>query len=280
MTTKIQNFVIAALAIAFTGASAGLAEAGRGGGVERMRHAVASGSTDAIIAEVERAERLVCLECVPVVMDLLDDDRYEIREVAAWWFAKRPALAAELRQRSLTDLQGKDARLVRNAADFLGTLGRPDAIAALAAVSRNAQLAAEARQHAVRALGSIGHHDGNTAIAAAMSDADAAVRLEALDAWASILGQRSAAPVVACIADGDARIRARAAAVAGELREASARQALEGALTDVDPSVRRNAAWALGQIGDAASRGALEAAARDASPLVRRTAAAAIHQLH
>lgn len=276
--TKRISTVLAAAACTLL--LVGTATAGRGGSAARIQNAINTRSSDAIIAELERAERLICDACIAPVMELLDDDRYEVREAAAWWFARRPVMKRQLAERSVADLAGDDSRLARNAADILGTFRHPDAIEALAAASARTELSAEARAHAVRALGRIGHADANGALAAAMGDADATVRYEALAAWLDIRRQDGAAPVVALIDDADARVRAKAAAVAGELREASARVALEAQLaSDPDPSVRRNAAWALGRIGDRASRDALEAARSDASSLVRTTARAAISQL-
>jgi HEAT repeat protein len=269
----VPGLVIVALA-------AGTADAGRGGSGGRIRNAVQSGSVDAIIAEIERTERLVCGDCIDIVTDLLDHDRYEVREVAAWWFAKRPALAADMKARSLADLRDADARVVRNAADFLGTLRHRDAVSALGAAAARPDLAPEARRHVVRALGTIAHASANPALTAAMRDSDATVRWAALEGWLAVLGQRGATPAVALVSDGDAAVRAKAAAVIGNLREAGGRAALEAAVTgDSDAVVRRNAAWALGRIGDRASRAALEAASSDASPLVRTTARAALQSL-
>jgi len=271
-----QLLVAAALTLAFTG----VASAGRGGSAAKIQNAINTTSTDAIIAELERAERLICDACTAPVLDLLDDDRYAVREAAAWWFARRPVMKAALTRRSTDDLAGTDSRLARNAADILGTFRHPDAIPALSAAVTRTDLSAEARQHIVRALGTIGHRDANPAIEAALGDDDAAVRAEALVAWVGIRGQAGAAPVVALISDTDATVRAKATAVVGELREASARAALEAQLaSDEDPVVRRNAAWALGRIGDAASRSVLETAVDDSSPLVRMTARAAIYKL-
>ena len=279
MSTTTRIFLATvALALATT---AGVAHAGRGGSASRIRNAVQSGSVDAIVAEVERTERLTCPGCIETVTDLLDDDRYQVREVAAWWFAKRPVLAQQMRDRSITDVAGTDSRLARNGADFLGTLRHPSAIPALSAAATRAALDAEARRAAVRALGTIGHPNADPALTAAMRDADAGVRLQAVTAWLDIRSQRGAAPAVALIGDGDAAVRAKAAGVVGELREASARAALEAALAgDADPSVRRNAAWALGRIGDRASQPALEAAMNDRSPLVGGVARAALAALH
>lgn len=273
--TKILVAAVAVLAVAVPSANAG-----RGGSAARIQNAINTTSTDAIIAELERAERLICDACIAPVMALLDDDRYEIREAAAWWFARRPVMKAALTQSAIEDLAGTDSRMARNAADILGTFRHPLAIPALAAAATRTDLDAEARLHVVRALGTIGHRDASAAIEAAMSDTDASVRLEALAAWSAIRGQAEATAAVALVDDADARVRARAAAVVGELRETSARTALETQLaTDTDPVVRRNAAWALGRLGDSASRPALEAAVDDPSPLVRMTAKAAIHQL-
>lgn len=273
--TNILAAVVAGLltAIAF----GGTAHAGRGGSAARIQNAVATGSVDAIIAELERSERLICDACTPTVLDLLDSERYELREAAAWWIARRPALKVQLAARSTADLAGNDARLARNAADVLGTFRHPAAIPALAAAAARAELAPEARMAAVRALGTIGHRDANPALAAAMGDADATVRLAAVSSWLQVRRQAGAAPVVGLLDDASREVRAKSAAVVGELRDASGRVALEALLAgDSDASARRNAAWALGRIGDAASRAALTAATTDASPLVRQTAKAAL----
>lgn len=276
MRTLKQMFLAAAVAGALA-AAGGTAEAGRGGSAARIQNAVQTGSVDAIIAELERSERLICDACTPTVMDLLDNDRYELREAAAWWIARRPVLKGQVTERSIADLQGSDSRLARNAADALGTFRHPQAIPALAAAVVRTDLSADARMAAARALGTIGHRNANTALTAAMNDSDPSVRFAAVSSWLQIRKQANAAPVVGLLDDSDATVRAKAAGVVGELRDATGRAALEAALTgDADPNVRRNAAWALGRIGDSASRTALSAATTDPSPLVRQTAKAAL----
>lgn len=276
MRTMKQMFLAAAVAgaLALTG---GTAEAGRGGSAARIQNAVSTGSVDAIIAELERAERLICDACTPTVLDLLDHDRYELREAAAWWIARRPVLKTQLTERSVADLAGSDSRLARNAADILGTFRHPQAIPALAAAVVRTDLSPEARMAAARALGTIGHRNANAALTAAMSDSDASVRFAAATSWLQVRKQAAAAPVIGLIGDADATVRAKAAGVVGELRDANGRAALEAALAgDADANVRRNAAWALGRIGDSASRAALTAATTDPSSLVRQTAKAAL----
>lgn len=277
MSKNFTQLVATTVAVLALG---GIAQAGRGGSAARIQNAINTRSTDAIIAEIERSERLICDACIAPVMGLLDDDRYEVREAAAWWFARRPVLKNALRDQSLADLAGADSRMARNAADVLGTFRHPEAVDALSAAAVRTDLTAEARAHAVRALGTIGVLAGDDALEAAMGDTDATVRFEALTAWIGIRGQTEAGAAVTLIADADATVRAKAAAVVGELRDAAGRVALEQQLaSDPSATVRRNAAWALGRIGDAASRAVLETAATDSSSLVRMTAKVAIYQL-
>lgn len=256
------------------------ASAGTGGSAGQIRSAIASRSVDAIIAEVERAENLMCVECIDLITGLLEHDRYELRQVAGWWFAKRPGLKAAMAEQMIDDLDGGGSLAVRNAADYLGTVKTFEAIPVLGAKLEDDGLSAEAQGAVVRALGAMGHKAGNPHLEAAMSSSHASVRRGAIDAWHNILYQDGAAPVVDLIDDGDAVVRARAAAVVGGLRETSGRAALEAALSsDADPFVRRNAAWALGQVGDAGSRVVLEAAADDASAIVRGAVRGALARL-
>ncbi|HVV81547.1 MAG TPA: HEAT repeat domain-containing protein [Kofleriaceae bacterium] len=281
MKTKLHTSSILAAAIAgILTVAGGTAHAGRGGSAERIKDAMQSGSVDAIVAEVERAERLTCPGCVEPLMEALEDNRYEVREVAAWWFARRPVIKAQLTTQGLAALHGSDSIAARNAADMLGAFRHPQAVPALNVAVTNQALSAEARAAAAKALGLIGHLDGNAGLTAALADPDATVRWAAIDAWSLIRGQVGAAPVVARITDTDASVRARAAAVVGTMHEAGALTALEAAVTgDADPEVRRNAAWALGELGDPAARPALTAATTDRSGLVRKTAQASLARL-
>jgi len=241
---------------------------------------VQSSSPDAIIAEVERAADPTSERCVQIVTGLTEDPRFAVRDVAAWWFAQRPALRDRLAQRFLADLSRGDTTGVRNAADFLGRTRTLTALPELRAAIRRSELGAEARLALVRAVGFMAHRDGNELLTTAMADADPEVRAAAVAAWRDILDQRSAAPVVALLGDRDAGVRAQAANVVGAMAEPGGRDALEAlVIRDPDPAVRRNAAWALGQLGNAASRPALVQATTDQSGLVRGIARAALAQL-
>src|SRR3954470_19587426 len=62
-------------------ASATPALAGKDGSNAKIVAAIQSKSTDAIIAEVERAEGLMCEECIQSITNLTEDNRFAVREV-------------------------------------------------------------------------------------------------------------------------------------------------------------------------------------------------------
>jgi HEAT repeat protein len=266
---------IAAVAFTTVLALGTVAQAGRGGSASRIRNAVQTRSVDAIIAEVERAEHLVCQDCADVMTTLLDHDRYEIREVAAWWFAKRPSVNRVMIEQMVGDLGNGDAIVVRNAADYLGTVRAygtlPQLLTAFQASDN-----AEARLHIVRAAGRMGALSGADILEAGFGDGDATIRAESARWYRDLRGQTDAAPLAPLLGDGDANVRAQAATAIGGLKGAGSRATLEGLVAnDPDAAVRRNACWALGQIGDSASADVLRAAENDPSGLVRRAAKAA-----
>jgi HEAT repeat protein len=267
-------------AVAFVLLAATPAFAGKGGSAGKIAAAVNSGSVDAIVAEVERAEGLVCPDCMGTMMNLLEDNRFAVREVAAWWFAKRPGAKEQLATTFKVELVNGASIDVRNAADFLGRVRQFDALPQLRTAIARTDLSAEAKLSIVRAVGFMAHIDGNSVLLTAMNDADASVRAAAVGAWREILGQLDVKPLVAKLGDADAKVRAAAANVIGVYGEPSARVALEQLVTtDADPFVRRNSAWALGRIGSADSAAALRTAANDSSGIVRGFASAALATL-
>lgn len=275
--TTMTKFV----AVTVTLLAAATANAGKGGSAALIANAVASGSQDAILAEVERAEGLMCDECIEIVTKLTEDNRYAVREVAAWWFAKRPGLAHIMAEQMQADLTNHANSLsVRNAADFLGGVRAYSALPALRTTMTRADLSSEAKLAVVRAAGAMAHIGGNPILVAGMADSDPTVRVAAVVRWRDILHQANAAPVEARLSDPVASVRAEAATVVGAYRDNNARAALEAMVTgDADATVRRNAAYALGKIGSADSRAALTAASNDKSPIVTNVAKAALASL-
>lgn len=266
-------------AVAFVLLTVSPAVAGKGGSADRIRDAVNSTSVDAITAEIERAESLMCTECVSIVTNLLEDNRYAVREVAAWWFAKRPALKDMMVPGFLADLENGNTIAVRNAADFLGRTMTYTSLPALrAAITRD--VGAEAKVAMVRAVKYMGHKSGNPVLVSAMADQSADVRAAAVTAYRDIRGQKDATPILGMLNDSAATVRAEAATVAGGMNATAAVAALESlVVNDADPFVRRNAAWALGKLGSASSRTALTTASGDKSGVVRGVAKAALASL-
>jgi HEAT repeat protein len=270
---------LAAVALTLA-ALAGPSLAGKGGSNAKIVAAINSGSTDAIIAEVERAEGLICDDCIQTVTNLTEDNRYAVREVAAWWFAKRPGLAKVMGDQFKQDLVSADSTHVRNAADFLGATVDYTALPALRQAIARTGLTTEAKLAIVGAVGYLKHLDGNGILITAMSDTNASVRVAAIKAWRDVLGQVSVTPVEAKLADGDPTVRAAAATVIGAYGDRNALSTLEQlVVTDTDPFVRRNAAWALGQLGSKDASGALITASNDKSGLVRLVAKASLATL-
>jgi HEAT repeat protein len=277
----IRNLLLAAACSFTLMAEAPVAEAGTGGSEGTIRSAVRSTNADAIISALEQAEHIPCsTNCMTMVMELLENDDYRIRQVAAWWFARRPAQMKEVTERAVAWLSLNDSVQARNGADVLGTIGYAKFIPVLTTAAQKSSFTPEARGAVIQALGNIANKDANPVVADAMRDADASVRHKAVLAWANMLKQTDAQPVAALVEDSDLVVRRAAIATVGKFRTSEARVSLENVvINDPDPATRRNAAWALGRIGNAASSDALRAASTDASSMVRMTAKVALSKL-
>jgi len=268
-----------AVAAALLLVGAGPAQAGRGGSPQKIASAISSGSADAIKAELEHAEYLVCAACVGYVLPLIDSNDVSVREVAAWWLVRR-GTSRQVYRDMLTRLAQPDSVKARNAADVLGEFAYPQAIPALGAALSNPTFDAESRAAMARALGSIRRPAAATPLQAALGDREALVRAAALAALRKVEGFRDGSVATPLISDADAGVRSEAIYTVAEMRTVGSAPALVQALqNDASPDVRKRAAWALGRIGASAAVAgpALSAAATsDASPLVRSLARAAI----
>jgi HEAT repeat protein len=260
----------------------GSAQAGRGGSPDAIRSAIAANSTDAIQAELERAEYLVCAGCTDMVLPLVDHLNYRVRQVAAWWLARR-ATSRQVYVAMLNRLAQPDSLKARNAADILGEMKYPSAIPALGAALSNPTFSGEARAAMARALGAIGRNEAATQLVGALSDSDPLVKAASLTALREVEGFHDGTVAVPLLRDGDEQVRAEAAVTMGMMRTTQGADALVQTLTN-DPSwmVRKKAAWSLGEIGAPASvAGASlqKAAASDPNPFVRSLSQAAISKL-
>ncbi len=129
-------------------------------------------------------------------------------------------------------------------------------------------LAAEGGEEATRAL-----------VAAALNDADAAVRREAVHALGEVAGETGIATLEQALMDADRGVRESAAAAFADIGTERAAQALGAALSDADPSLREEAVDALGDIGGPTATALLRAALDDVEPTVREAAAEYLAEL-
>jgi hypothetical protein len=277
-TMKLAVVTFLGISLAATGS----AVAGRGASPQSIQRAIASGSSDAIKAELERGEVLVCLSCVNMVRPLIDNNDQGIRQVAAWWLARR-SVARDVRVEMLNRLGQPDSVAARNAADVLGEFHYVSSIPALSAALSNPAFSSEARAHMAQALGQISRPAVVAPLTSVLAGSDGVVKVAAMQALQSIAGLRDGSAVSPLLVDGDVNVRAEAATTIGMFHDANGTNALVSALqNDASPIVRKRAAWALGEIhaNTALAGPALQqAAANDASPFVRSLAAAALTRL-
>jgi HEAT repeat protein len=291
-TSSKNTTLMAAAAVTLgltMGLGAGPAQAGRGGSPERVQRAIGSGSVDAISAELERTEHLVCSACIGMVRPLIDHQDARVRRVASWWLARR-GMRSELFIEMAYRLAQPDSVKARNAADVLGSLRYARAVEPLGAALNNPVFDAEARVAMAAALGRIGEPSAVPALAQALRDGQALVRAEAVAALRELRGPLDVRPAVPLLRDGSEAVRTQAVYTIGATRglnlDAARGDVVSGLLErlrfDSSASVRRKAAWALGEIGAPAgsAEGPLrEAAGRDTDPSVRSLASAAVSKL-
>jgi HEAT repeat protein len=265
--------------------SSSLAFAGRGGSTLAIEAAVQSGSDDAIVAEIERAEELACLSCIAPVMQLVDYPSARVRDVAGWWLSRRGARDVVIAQMTARFLQ-QDPIAARNAADVLGGIRDFTTLSALIGYLAH-PLDEESGAAAARAIGAIGHPSAVPALVGALSSSLAGVRVAAAAALRNLRapsGQKTitaGSALLALLTDGTIGVRRQAAYSCGYLKDVTTVSALAQVLSsDASPIVRKAAAWALGQIGSGAALPALSAASvSDADSSVRSIATAAMGRL-
>ncbi|HXJ21712.1 MAG TPA: HEAT repeat domain-containing protein [Polyangia bacterium] len=259
----------------------GVARAGMGGSPQAIQQAIASNSVDAIQAELERAEHLVCAACVDMVMPLVDHPDYRVRRVAAWWLSRR-AVANQVQVTMLNRLSQPDSTAAGNAADVLGELHTPSSIPALGAALSNPIYSDVARASMAKALGTLGKPAGVSYLTSALSDTQPAVRAASLTALRTIPGFHDGTVAEPLVSDSDETVRAEAAITIGQLKDTNGAAALVAALGDPSANVRKKAAWALGEIhasSSVAGAALSSAASTDSSLAVRSLARVALSHL-
>lgn len=259
-----------------------VASAGKGASYLSIRNAINSGSVDAVLAELERAEKLPCGSCIDLITPLIDHDNAQVRDVAAWWLAKR-AIRSQIRDDMFTRLQAGDTVSARNAAQVLGRFMHPDAFSPLETAMHDGSLGEQARAAAATAIGTIGAPGGKAILEGAVTSESPAVRAAAAEALRHILRNTDAVAVVSLLSDTHEPVVYQAALTVGALQERVAVPDLMTVVSDPtahDVSTRKAAAWALGKIGDPGAQSVLEEVAdNDPDMLVRGAARVALNDL-
>jgi HEAT repeats len=282
---RIQNKVGVTIlsSLLAVGAVSGTALAGHGGSPQAIQSAINANSVDAIQAELERAEHLVCAGCTDMVVPLIDHLNYRVRQAAAWWLARRGISHGTVYVAMLNRLAQPDSVLARNAADVLGEFRAGSAIPALSAALTNPIFTGEARAAMAHALGQIGRSEVATPLTLALADSDPLVKAASLQALRDVDGFHDGMVAVPLVNDPDAIVRGEAATTIGVLHTQAAASALVKALaSDPEVLVRKKAAWSLGAIGapvSVAGPALQTAAASDPNPFVRSLAQVAISKL-
>jgi len=186
----------------------------------------------------------------------------------------RPAFSAVAEQAAATDpLRSENPRVRRRAANDLGKSGGPDALPRLAELVRDPD--SDVRLAVLRSIASLRELAGVPSMVVFMGDAEAKLRLEAVDGVVEIYTRRDrprTSKFLSIFSDG--RDKPEPMVVAPV--DFQVYRSLAGLLKDSDKDVRESAAEAIGILGGTEVAVDLVAALRDASDDVRAAAVTAI----
>lgn len=220
---------------------------------DTIKSAVLSGAPTKIWETLEHGEFMECLDCIPLVAQLLYDQNAKNREISAWWLRRRifgVFGSGEVYEQTLNTLAGDTDPLRRMYAanavgEFLNGAGVPSVAQALLHDGD-----ARVRAASASALGRL-NDDGAGALGQAMADSDPSVKLAALGAAGRINSFTSIAQVAALTTDSTSQVRRRAVEVLDGLNAKDTIAAVAAAAAkDADAGVRAAACHALGVFGD------------------------------
>jgi HEAT repeat protein len=233
---------------------------------------------------LEHGERVECLDCIPMVQQLLWDRNAKTREISAWWLRRRvlgvfgPGQAYEKVLDTLheSDDERQRAYAAEAIGEFLVGTGVQHVAAALMEDS-----SAMVRTSSAKALARLNNQGPNGELGAAMADDNEGVRLAALHGSIRINVFTGVDDVVARIDDSSPLVRRRAAEALGAMHAEDAvlgLTILTSPDTESDATVRAAAVASLGQIADAGGKDAVRAAEDDPDSFVRDAARIALRR--
>jgi len=144
-------------------------------------------------------------------------------------------------------LKDKDSDVRRAAAEALGKIGSPEAVAALIPALQDKR--SDVRGSTAEALAQVGSPEAVAALIPALRDEDSDVRGSTAEALAQVGSPEAVAALIPALRDKDSVVRRAAAEALGEIGSPEAVAALNSALQDKGRNVKRAAARALGKIG-------------------------------
>lgn len=171
-----------------------------------------------------------------------------------------------------------DARVREAAAHALGEIDDSRAVAPLLEALKSERVA-KVREKIVHALGEIDDPAAVAGISTVVKDPSVNVRREAVWALGELEDQAAVPALLTMVRDDDAEVRKHTAEALGQLKSIASLDALTTLTRDEDADVRVQAINALGQLEDMRTLAPLVAALRDPNPDVRSQAADAIHNI-
>jgi HEAT repeat protein len=218
----------------------------------------------------------------PALAEALKDPDWHVRAAATTALAKVTKVTEQQTASStpliISKLQEDEYALVRDrAADALGLPNDKKAVAALVtAIISNDR---DARFHAAK---TIERSRATSALSDLMEhrlDPNPEVRLKIIEIFGEIGGSDQVPAIAEALNDSDANVRLAAVTALRRMQEAGVAEALKQKLGDTDPHVRAQAARTLGDLGDRSAVSNLIAELRDENGYVRGAAAEALGKL-
>lgn len=236
----------------------------------------------AIWETLEHGEYVECLDCIPVVANLLYDANRENREIAAWWLRRRifgVYGVGEVYEQTVNTLEtSPDATKRGYAASALGEFLALAGVDHLAKALKN-DSSPFVRSSAAAALGRM-NDAGGGALSVGMLDGDESVRIASVAAAGKVNSFTDAVGVAKTTGDPSAAVRLKGVELLGMMRAKDALGSLINlAQNDPNADVRAASANALGMLHDVTARPALEGLQNDPNQFVKDAARIALRRL-
>jgi hypothetical protein len=237
---------------------------------------------NAIWETLEHGEYVECLDCIPIVANLLWDANSANREIAAWWLRRRIFGVygnGEVYEQVVNVLKtSPDATKRGYAASALGEFLSLAGVEHLSTALKTDQ-SPFVRSSAAAALGRL-NDDGAGALSSGMGDGDESVRIASVAAAGKVNSFADAAGVAKTTGDASPAVRMKGAELLGTMHAKDAVGSLINLATnDANPDVRAAAAHSLGMLHDATARPALEGLQNDSNVFVQDAARIALRRL-